>query len=169
MSDEEKKRDNVVTFWGKKDYLSNFYPSPFTVGGVEYPNNETYFMKMKQERYEPKNKNLGQQILDTDNPADVKKLGRKIKNFDEDDWSKVRYKVMKKGLKYKFKQNPKLMKKLLSTGDKLLVEASPYDKVWGVGLTAAQVKRGEKFNGKNLLGKALMEIRAKYSHEEESE
>ena len=94
-------------------------------------------------------------------PAKYKKLGRKVRNFDSKVWDEKKYDIVVEGNKAKFSQNPELMEFLLSTGDAILVEASPYDKIWGIGLDIETAKEGsvEDWKGENLLGCALMEAR----------
>lgn len=67
-------------------------------------------------------------------PKTIKALGRQVKEFDEKEWDKIKYKIVLNGNFYKFSQNKEMMEILQSTGNKTLVEASPYDKIWGVGL-----------------------------------
>lgn len=77
-----------------------------------------------------------EQILATDDPREIKKLGRVVKDFDARLWDMEKSQVVVNGNLHKFGQNPELRDFLLSTGDKVLVEASPYDKIWGIGLDA---------------------------------
>lgn len=103
-------------------------------------------------------------ILATNDSRQQKKLGRGVKGFDQKVWDKEALPLMVRVLTAKFSQHPGWRALLLSTGDKQLIEASPTDKLWGVGMTAAQViKAGEDpkaFKGDNLLGKALETVRA---------
>ena len=94
-------------------------------------------------------------------PAEYKKLGRKVKGFDATVWDEKKLDIVVEGNKAKFGQNPDLKEFLLDTGDAILVEASPYDKIWGIGLDreTALNSRIEDWNGENLLGCALMEVR----------
>jgi ribA/ribD-fused uncharacterized protein len=94
-------------------------------------------------------------------PKTIKALGRQVINFDEKEWDKVKYKIVLNGNYYKFSQNVDMLEALRSTGNKVLVEASPYDKVWGVGLDENNEKiyNPSYWKGENLLGFALMEVR----------
>ena len=85
-----------------------------------------------------------------------------MRNFDEQTWVLKREDLIYKGLYEKFKQNPELANKLLSTGDKLLVEASPYDRIWGIGLSSDEKNAWDtdKWLGTNVLGKVLMRVRS---------
>lgn len=100
-------------------------------------------------------------ILASDDPKKIKSYGRKVKNFDPEKWSKVSYDIVVDGNRLKFDQNDELKAILLSTKRTTLVEASPYDKIWGIGMTATQARKtsSEEWNGKNLLGKALTQVR----------
>jgi hypothetical protein len=152
--------DNYIFFWG--GFLSNFYPASFTVDNIAYNCSEQYFMKKKQETFDSSNDYLATNILKETNPKYIKNYGRKVKNFDEKKWSEVRYDIMKKGVYEKFSQNKQLKDLLLNTNDKTLVEASPFDKIWGIGLNEdnAKVTHPCKWTGLNLLGKILMEVRS---------
>jgi ribA/ribD-fused uncharacterized protein len=141
--------------------FSNFYPAPFVVGGVKYNCSEQRFMKAKQELFDPTNKALAQEIISCTKPSTVKNLGRKIANFDEESWVRVRYKAMVDANLQKFSQNPELLQCLAATGTKILVEAAPKDSIWGAGSSAEKIAETGSFPGLNLLGVALMEVRAK--------
>lgn len=100
-------------------------------------------------------------ILREENPAKAKKLGREVKNFDDSKWSKVCYEIMYKINYEKYFQNTRLKNILLNTGDKILVEANPRDTRWAIGLSAEddRVLDESQWQGENLLGKVLMELR----------
>jgi ribA/ribD-fused uncharacterized protein len=104
-------------------------------------------------------------ILSTNDPSKHKALGRKITNFDPDIWNEHKFDIVTQGNRLKFGQNPELLKRLLDTGQKIICEASPYDKIWGIGLRAEQAVKipNSKWPGSNLLGKALMLVRSEYS------
>ena len=155
---------NYLFFYGheKQDgYLSNFYETHFIVDGLKYVNSEQFFMKKKQEYFDPTNVTLGNKIMKETDPKKIKSFGRKVNNYDDIKWSQVRYDFMKTGLIHKFSQNNIIKQKLLNTGNKILVEASPYDNIWGIGLSKgkAMTTTPDNWQGTNLLGKALMEIR----------
>jgi len=94
------------------------------------------------------------------NPKDAKRFGRMVKNFNNEDWDGAREDMMQIALQRKFMDDD-LFKLLLSTGDKILVEGSPYDKIWGVGLKydSEEILDEENWKGLNLLGKVLMKVR----------
>ena len=100
-------------------------------------------------------------ILDATDPKEIKALGREVKNFDHKIWSQHKYEIVAKGNRGKFGDNPELKDYLLSTEDKILVEASPYDKIWGIGMKegTSGIENPINWKGENLLGFALMEVR----------
>ncbi|KAJ7057760.1 hypothetical protein C8F01DRAFT_1210980 [Mycena amicta] len=102
--------------------------------------------------------------------AHVKALGRKVKHFKEDLWVKHRERIVTEGSCHKFRQNKELREKLFATGDTMIVEASPFDKIWGIGLSEANAisrSGGDQKWGLNLLGKALVEARRVLREEEQ--
>ena len=100
-------------------------------------------------------------ILRATAPKECKQLGRLVTPYDDSAWSKARPEILKRGLLEKFMQNPSLRAKLLSTGEALLAEASPFDDIFGIGLDAEKASQTSpaQWMGKNLLGQALMEVR----------
>lgn len=104
---------------------------------------------------------IRKQIFTETDPKTIKQLGRKIKNFNQEIWDKCKYSIILNGNYAKFLQNKELLDFLLSTGNKILVEASPYDTIWGVGMEEAnpQINNPFLWKGQNLLGFALMEVR----------
>lgn len=107
---------------------------------------------------------MADKIAETQDLKLVKELGRKVKGFDPKEWEEVKEDVMFKALQHKFDANPRLIKKLLDTENLILVEASPYDTIWGVGLKETDPKILDPSNwvGKNLLGVQLMRLRDFY-------
>lgn len=106
---------------------------------------------------------IARQILDipagSKDLAAVKALGRKVEKFDEETWVQERYKIVVEGNLHKFRANEELREKLLKTGDKILVEASPRDRIWGVGFGEKNALGEKERWGLNLLGRALEEVR----------
>lgn len=153
-------------FWGHtvkeeitKSCFSQWFPASFKEEGIEYHTAEHYMMAGKARLFN--DRKILEKILLSKNPNEVKSLGRKVKNFDPKLWDEYKYEIVKKGNFLKFSQNPKLKAFLLSTGDKILVEASPYDNIWGIGMleSDSRVLDPSLWNGENLLGFALMEVR----------
>ena len=108
-----------------------------------------------------KDDEVEKEIMNTSDPKLMKALGRKVRNFDPEVWDKLKYSIVLNGNYYKFTQNKEMMDFLLSTGDKILVEASPVDAIWGIGFSKdnEKAKNVAMWRGQNLLGFALMEVR----------
>lgn len=153
-----RETDTHVFFWGS--YLSNFYEAPFKdeVGQLYYTS-EQYFMAQKAIVFN--DSKILNQILQKREPLACKRLGKLVNNFSVPIWDQQKYQIMVKACTLKFSQNSKLLKDLLNTGSKTLVEASPYDTIWGIGLKwdDERVLDPNNWRGQNLLGKALMDVR----------
>lgn len=146
-------------FWQNRSPFSNWYPSVFTHNGITFTRGEQYMMYRKAIMFG--DTNVAQAILLTDNPKEQKDLGRMVSNYDDDIWAAERVDVMVEGLFEKFNQNPKLKDALLNTGNTTIAEASPYDRIWGIGLAESdpRVFDQQKWPGLNLLGIVLMKVR----------
>ena len=152
-----------IYFYGHNNefgYLSNFYKCNFVENNIKYNCSEQYFMYYKCLLFDEKNKLLIDKILKETDQKKIKKYGRMVCNFNEVVWKANRYNIMKQGVLLKFDQNDNIKKKLLNTKDKVLFEASKYDKIWGIGYnTKIAYKIDKEKYGLNLLGKVLMEVR----------
>ncbi len=146
-------------FWGKASPFSNFYPCTFTLAGKTFKNSEQAFMYQKAMMFG--DTEIADEILKTSDPKQVKQLGRAVMHFDNHIWERKRVSIMYDIVAEKFHQNPNLMKLLVATEGKSLVEASPYDKIWGIGLEATDSRalNRDTWQGENLLGEILTEIR----------
>lgn len=104
-----------------------------------------------------------EKILASHDPSEQKALGKQVKKFSEATWQKNRKRIVLEGNLAKFSQNKGLRRKLFQTGDALLVEASPIDVIWGIGLSETEAKKTSpsQWQGLNLLGKTLTEVRGK--------
>jgi ribA/ribD-fused uncharacterized protein len=164
---------NYIFFWGHTNklgkpvgefVLSQWYKSPFVVNGVMYKTAAHWMMGRKALLFG--DRDTFNRILEADRPEEVRALGHNIKDFDEIKWIEWRYEIVKEGNFHKFTQNKKLRNYLLNTGDAVLVEANPVDEVWGIGLMADSkfIKNPYAWNGLNLLGFALMEVREYLKH-----
>jgi len=112
---------------------------------------------------------IAKQIMATSNPRKQKSLGRKVKGFDDKKWNEHRERIVEEGNWHKFcnaKEEVDLKDKLLATGDRELVEASPLDSIWGCGFDAENALANRKDWGLNLLGKALMKVRERLRAQE---
>lgn len=157
-----KKTAEFTFFWKDKDCFSNWYMSEFTQGDITFNCSEQAFMYHKALLFD--DKKTAEKVLNTKHPRDQKALGREVKNFDSKIWDKISPKVMYEVNELKFSQNPDLYKQLMETGDTELVEASPKDKVWGIGLeeTHPDAENKLKWRGRNLLGQVLTELREEF-------
>jgi len=166
---QKGKKFKYLFFWGHrqkeentvdKSCLSQWFPIGFTIDEVYYRTAEHYMMAEKARLFD---KSMVEEILNAETTKEVKELGRKVKNFDSELWCEKSFDVVVKGNMEKFTQNSELKEFLLSTDEMVLVEASPYDKVWGIGMLATdeQVLNPMEWDGENKLGFALMVVRDK--------
>ncbi|MCX4241373.1 NADAR family protein [Paraliomyxa miuraensis] len=163
-------RAKYVFFWGhtaKVDgaigswVFSQWYPSPFTVDGQLYRTAEHWMMAEKARLFGDETRRA--KILEVHGPGDAKAHGRRISGFSEDTWAQRRFEIVVQGNVHKFSQHPALLEFLLGTARRVLVEASPVDRVWGIGLAHDDPRAEDpaRWRGLNLLGFALMEARAR--------
>lgn len=155
-------RPKYVFFWKpdeKNGYLSQWYKAPFTRNNTYFPTAEHYMMHTKAILFG--DLTIAMDILRSRNPAEVKKLGQQVRGFRDDVWEKERFAIVVTANAEKFSQNPDLLSQLKATGNKVLVEASPYDRIWGVGMESSHehAENPLLWNGLNLLGFALMKVR----------
>lgn len=161
-------RIRYLHFWGHRprpdgrvgaSCLSQWWPAPFTVDGVEYATAEHWMMAGKARLFG--DAEAERQVLAAEHPAAAKKAGRLVRDFDETVWERERYRLVVEGSVHKFAAHDDLGLFLLNTGDRVLVEASPLDRIWGIGLAANDEAASdpERWRGLNLLGFALMEAR----------
>lgn len=155
--------DKFIFFWGNSDIFSNFLYSPFRHQGIMFKWSEQAIMYRKAKLFGAEK--IADKILKAQTPKQCKDLGRSREiAFDGEVWDKVKEDIYKSVLIDKFSL-PQLKRKLLDTGDKILVEASPFDKIWGIGLADdhPDAENPSKWRGQNLLGKVLMEVRSELS------
>ncbi|MDQ1048940.1 ribA/ribD-fused uncharacterized protein [Streptomyces sp. V4I2] len=157
-------------FWGHRprpdgqvgaSCLSQWWPSPFTVDGVAYRTAEHWMMASKARLFgDPEAERAA---VEARSPAQAKKAGRLVRGFDDAVWERERYGIVVEGSVHKFAAHADLREFLLGTGNRVLVEASPLDRIWGIGLAADDERAGnpELWRGPNLLGFALMEARGR--------
>lgn len=143
-----------------EECLSQWYPAAFEIDGITYPTAEHYMMCEKARLFG--DLEACEQILRAPHPKDAKHLGRGVRNFEVAKWSRHSFEIVVRGNTAKFGQNPALRNYLLQTEDCVLVEASPYDDIWGIKLSAEDPRASEprQWKGDNLLGFALMKVRA---------
>lgn len=150
----------MVLFWQPPGVFGQWTPSVFTVDGARYGCAEQYMMAGKARLFG--DADTLRKILATDDPREHKALGRQVRGFVPEVWDRECLEIVVAGNRAKFSQNPDMRAALLATGDKLLVEASPLDRIWGVGLRAddPRIHDRDKWRGQNLLGEALMRVRS---------
>ena len=154
---------DYVFFWGEKyenGFLSNWYPCEFEVDGVKYWCTEQYMMAKKAELFN--DSEVQAEIMSSKKQKEIKDLGRKVRNFNSEIWDKNKERIVFEGNFAKFSQNETLKSMLLKTGNKVLAEASPYDKIWGIGRSVRDgwnLKNPNNWLGDNLLGFILMKVR----------
>lgn len=156
-----------LCFWGHQpprtgvsaSCFSQWYDAGFNINGVRYPTAEHFMMAGKARLFGATD--ILEQVLASPAPDTVKALGRKIEGFDEAVWAQARYGLVVEGNRAKFSQNAVLGDFLRATADQVLVEASPVDSVWGIGLAKDHVDAHNpaQWRGLNLLGFALMDVR----------
>ncbi|WP_175411248.1 NADAR family protein [Streptomyces sp. TRM64462] len=169
-------------FWGHRprpdgaigaSCLSQWWPSPFTVDGVRYATAEHWMMAAKARLFG--DAEAERKAVEASNPALAKKAGRLVRGFDEAVWERERFGIVVAGSVHKFGQDARLRDYLLGTGERsemgvpparrawgrVLVEASPVDRIWGIGLATDDERawNPRRWRGLNLLGFALMEAR----------
>ncbi|MCD9876772.1 NADAR family protein [Streptomyces guryensis] len=161
-------RVKYLHFWGHRprtdglvgpSCLSQWWPSPFAVEGSAYATAEHWMMAAKARLFD--DAEAERRVLAAEHPSQAKKAGRLARGFDEEIWKRERFQIVLEGSVHKFAAHPQLRQFLLNTGDRVLVEASPVDRVWGIGLAADDEAAAdpERWRGPNLLGFALMEAR----------
>ncbi|WP_417763647.1 NADAR family protein [Shewanella sp.] len=156
-----------IHFWGHqpaksgvtKSCFSQWYQAPFSDGEHEFLTAEHYMMYHKAMLFD--NQQIAANILACQHPNEAKQWGRKVRDFDEARWNAARFDIVVQGNYLKFTQHAELKAFLLNTGERILVEASPVDNIWGIGLAAddAHSEQPQHWRGLNLLGYALMAVR----------
>ena len=169
-----KNTNKFLFFWGhqpsrdgstNQSCLSQWWQVDFLIDGITYKSAE-HFMMAEKARIFNDHKVLGK-ILVCKTPAEAKKLGRQVRNFIPSIWEQHRFDIVKKANWHKFSQNDRLKTFLLTTKKRILVEASPVDQIWGIGLAKdhEDAQNPESWKGLNLLGFALMEVRDRLINE----
>jgi len=165
---EKEEKMKFLFFWGHrqknknlidKSCLSQWFESKFIVNEIVYLTAEHWMMAKKAQLF--KDDKIYQKTLTAKTPGEAKKLGRQVSNFDPVVWDTHKYEFVVNGNVAKFSQNVALKEFLLKTNNRILVEASPVDKIWGIGMAQDNPKSNYPYlwRGENLLGFALMEAR----------
>lgn len=164
------ERFKYLYFWGHqprrdgsvgKGCLSQWWHAPFEAEGVEYATAEHWMMARKARLFG--DAEAERNAVAAGHPRQAKAAGRAVRGFDPDVWERERFAIVVEGSLRKFTRHGELREYLLGTNSRVLVEASPLDRVWGVGLAAddARVRDPAQWRGENLLGFALMEVRTR--------
>ncbi|MGY6651201.1 NADAR family protein [Amycolatopsis sp. TRM77291] len=162
-------RVKFLFFWGHQpprdgtigpECFSQWWPARFTADGETFPTAEHYMMWRKAVLFD--DAESAARILAARHPRQAKELGREVRGFEQSRWEDARSAIVLEGTIAKFGQHPELRDFLLGTRNRVLVEASPLDAIWGIGLAAdhTDVENAERWRGLNLLGFALGEARA---------
>ncbi|MEL6950955.1 MAG: NADAR family protein [Pseudomonadota bacterium] len=156
-----------VYFWGHtsrgsrvdETCLSQWFPATFRLGSRSFATAEHYMMFRKAEVFG--DHEIAAKVLDAKSPGEAKALGRQVRGFDTETWFEFRWDIVVEANVAKFSQNAGLQQYLMGTGERVLVEASPVDTIWGIGMDKATAMHAhpKDWQGKNLLGFALMEAR----------
>jgi len=155
-------------FWGHSNALkeqvgkfcfSQWFELPFIVDGLTYKTAEHWMMANKALLFN--DLKTHQKVIRAKSPGEAKELGRQVLGFDEQIWVANRFGIVVNVNIHKFNQHPEFVNFLINTKERILVEASPIDKIWGIGLSkdAEHIDNPYFWNGQNLLGFALMEVR----------
>ncbi|WP_087098639.1 NADAR family protein [Nocardiopsis sp. JB363] len=166
-------RIKYVYFWGHEPSpdgvtatsLSQWWSADFTIDGLTYRTAEHFMMAEKARLFG--DTETAERIIAAAHPEQAKELGREVRDFDEETWERERFEIVVRGNLAKFGQNEDLLEFLLGTKERVLVEASPHDRVWGIGMgwDDENAERPRHWRGRNLLGFALMEARARLAAE----
>lgn len=171
---EDKENLEYIFFWGHtqaedntitKTCFSQWWLSDFFIHEQKYLCMEQYMMAEKARLFE--DKDIEKQILESTKQGKMKALGRKVKNFNEAIWNRYKYSIVLNGNYEKFTQNKAIKDFLIASKNKIIVEASPHDKIWGIGMSIEDknIENPMMWQGQNLLGFALMEVRNKINKE----
>lgn len=159
---------DYLLFWGHRaradgqmsaSCFSQWFPAPFIVEGDRYLTAEHFMMAGKARLFD--DAAALARVLAAADPGAAKAVGRQVRGFDEATWRAHRFDIVVRANRAKFAQHPAMAEYLLRTGDQVLVEASPFDTIWGIGLSAGhdRARDPSQWRGLNLLGFALMRVR----------
>jgi len=157
--DTSASEEKFTLFWDRDSPFSQHHPRIFTVNDVQYNCAEQYMMHQKALRFG--DTVSAEQIMNTSEPDEQKAFGRKVLGYDDKIWDKASMEVVKAGNIAKFSQNDDLRTALFATAGTALVEASPYDRKWGIGLGEKNPKALQRkhWRGENRLGVILTQVR----------
>ncbi|XP_005110449.1 N-glycosidase YbiA [Aplysia californica] len=158
-ADGVDNKETFHCFFGKASPFSQHHPAKFEIDGIIFNCAEQYMMYSKAVQF--KDEEMKKKILGSSNPVEQKRFGRKVKNFEKDVWTSKAEDIVRTATLAKFEQNEDLRKQLLATYPATLVEASPRDRIWGIGLGLLNPKAQNRatWRGKNKLGQILTAVR----------
>jgi hypothetical protein len=159
MRHSVKTTNNFVFFWGAKDVFSNWHAASFHYKGNTFSNVEQFMMYGKAKLFG--DEASAEELLKTSDPKKCKAIGRGVEGFKESIWNAKCEAIVSIGCREKFLQNPDLLEHLLSTEGRVIVEASPYDKIWGIGLKDdhPDATNPNRWRGENRLGNVIIQVR----------
>lgn len=168
MAYQAGEKFKFLFFWGhtppagggvNQSCFSQWWMCSFEVEGIVYSCTEQYMMAEKARLFG--DADMREAIMKSSHPKEMKAFGRAVRHFDQQVWSEQCYDIVKRGNLAKFSQNPELWEFMKTTKNRILVEASPRDRVWGIGMGKSNpdAENPMKWRGKNLLGFALTEVR----------
>jgi ribA/ribD-fused uncharacterized protein len=165
---QKGKTYKFLFFWGhtppvdgsiNQSCLSQWWMQAFEINGTCYSCAEQYMMAEKARLFH--DKEMLEKIMQAVSPKEMKAYGRAVQDFDKNVWESNCFQIVKDASREKFSQNPDLLQFLLGTRERILVEASPRDRIWGIGMgkNNPDAENPMKWRGRNLLGFALTEVR----------
>ncbi|KXT18360.1 hypothetical protein AC579_964 [Pseudocercospora musae] len=160
-------QEGPLYFWREFEpdfgFMSQWFTSPFTVSGITYQTAEMWMMIEKARLFG--DHDIAKQMTETTVPSEHQHLGRLAKGFDRGKWDEHKGRIVEEGNFHKFSQDEELKRKLLETGERELVEASPRDRIWGIGFGKEDAGSNREDWGENRLGVALMNVRGRLRKE----
>lgn len=159
MSRSSSQSERFLFFYRDASPFSQWYPASFELEGQQFTSAEQYMMYGKAQLFG--DRDIAARILQADHPRQQKALGRQIQRFDDELWDREAKNIVYRGNHAKFTQNPELLLVLLATAGQTLVEASPTDRIWGIGLSEddPRIYQRATWRGTNWLGEVLTQLR----------
>ncbi len=159
MSRSSSQSERFLFFYRDASPFSQWYPASFELEGQQFTSAEQYMMYGKAQLFG--DRDIAARILQADHPRQQKALGRQIQRFDDELWNREAKNIVYRGNHAKFTQNPELLMVLLATAGQTLVEASPTDRIWGIGLSEddPRIHQRATWRGTNWLGEVLTQLR----------
>lgn len=159
LNNKNNNMKKYTFFWQGNNPFSNWYKSQFTINNIQYNCSEQYMMHQKALLFG--DVNIAEQILKTDYPKTQKELGRLVNGFNKDVWDAKCMDIMLEGLEAKFLQNKDCFDALQKAKNTIIVEASPYDRIWGIGYAEYNALVNQNNWGENRLGVLLTKLAQK--------